>query len=101
MSSLLEIYDDKELKKKVETLDLGEIEVGTTVKKIYYIKNTTGGTITRLEFKIDSPYIKVVRAPKLLKPDEVGELELEIKPPLDIRKGLNTKVEISFRVIYS
>lgn len=97
---IFEVYKDSGLKERLAFFDVGEAEVGRKTVKIFYLKNITGGNITELTFKITSPYVTILEAPKTFEPEEVKQFKIEIAPPLGLKKGIRADVLIKAEIKY-
>ena len=91
----MKIYKNKELTEEVEILDLGIVEAGSSETFTYYICNDTMAQMKNLIFKVESPEVKIVEAPKELISKAVAELVIEWSPSVILKQGLKARLNIS------
>jgi len=91
----IEIYLDESLNKKVDSLDLGRVEVGTTMKFTVYVKNTDKEwSIDNLKATTENAEL-VFDIPSIIKANEVLEAFIYWTPKIGSRKPLTTDFHIS------
>lgn len=91
----MKLFEDKELKKEVEILNLGIVEAGEVASFTYYIYNETQAEMKTLSFKLDHPEVKVINAPKELASKAIAELVIEWSPSVTLKQGLKTRLNVS------
>jgi len=91
----MKLFEDKELKKEVEILNLGIVEAGEVASFTYYAYNETQAEMKTLLFKVDHPEVKVINAPVELAPKAIAELIIEWHPSVTLKQGLKARLNIS------
>lgn len=100
VEGIFNIWIEESPKAPIKFFDFGEVEAGVRTKRTFWLENITGGYLTNLSFHIDEESVKIIKAPKEFNPDEEKELVLEIKPSLNIRKGLKVPVSVEAKVTF-
>lgn len=110
MESYIKLFFDEELKEEMgDTYDFGRVFAGEKKIGKIYVYNNSNATYETIEFTPVKPVIKdeqtvyvehdevvVISAPGRLMAYEKGELILEYRPKIDIKKGLKgSKMEIT------
>lgn len=91
----IEIYANAELDKVTESLDLGRVEMGNTVKYTVYVKNPDKEwPISNITVENDNPELKF-DIPSIIKPDSVVEGYIFWSPKIGSRKPLVTDFKIN------
>lgn len=92
---MIRLFIDEDTTKVVESLDLGRVELGSTVKYKMYMKNTDKEwSIHNIKLENVNPDLKF-DYPQSLEADEVKEVHIYWTPKLDSRKPLNTEFKFS------
>ena len=92
---MIRIYLDKETNQVVESLDLGRVSLGETIKYTMFIKNTdTEWPVHNIKIENDNPELRF-EAPEMLKANEVKEVYVFWTPKLDSRRPLRTEFKFS------
>lgn len=99
---LIEIYEDSQGKDKIDKIVFPSVEVGKDKisKQIVWVKNISEYPLSNLEFIPKNPNVKVVSSPIALEPDQLKILKLIWKPSLNLKKRLETTLEIRGKLIY-
>ena len=96
----MKLYDSQGLDNEITELDLGIIEVGSVKEYTFYVVNDTKATLEDLVFKINHSEVEINKAPKTLKPDEMGRIELQWNSEVKIEEGLKTKLIVTASEIW-
>lgn len=88
----MRLFQDKECSVPLETVDFGEVEVGTSTTLKLWLQNDSYGVLHKIKVECSDPTVKTA-CPDALKPKEVGEVVLTWTPELDRRKGLHCDVK--------
>jgi len=100
MESVLKLYEDKELTKEIEILDLGIVPAGESRKFTFYLKNDSLAFIKEIVIDIDHNEVFVVEAPMELYPQTEEEIVIRWDCSVTLREGLKTKINITAKEIY-
>jgi len=96
-----QLYEDRKGEYPIENVVFDEIiEVGSTVEKIFYLKNISENPIDKIEVKIEDPDANVVIDKDILQSGEIAEVKVYWSPSEDRRHGLNAPIKIRGRVLY-
>lgn len=97
----MKLYKDKDLKEELDSIEeLGIGVAGETKRYTFYIHNDTKATVDNLRFDIYHKEVKVIEAPKVLKPNETAPLTIEWKPSVTVKQGLKAELKIHGFEVY-
>jgi len=92
---MLKIYLNPEADKLIESLDLGRVSLGESVKYTVYMKNTDPEwSIHNIKIENANPELRF-EAPETLKPNEVQEVHVYWTPKITNRKPLRAEFKFS------
>jgi len=92
---MIKIYNDEKADTLVESLDLGRVELGKTMKYTVFIKNTdTEWPVRNIKIENTNNELKF-EAPETLEANEVKEVYVYWTPKLDSRRPLRTEFKFS------
>jgi|TARA_R110000737_G_scaffold54598_1_gene76908 hypothetical protein len=92
---MIRIYTDKQTDNVIESLDLGRVSLGETIKYTMFMKNTdTQWPVHNIKIENANPELRF-DIPDMLKANEVKEVFVYWTPKLDSREPLLTKFEFS------
>jgi hypothetical protein len=83
----------------LETVDFGEVEVGTSADLKLWLQNDSYALLRKIKVECDDPTVKI-SYPSVLKSNEVTEVSLVWTPELDRRKGLHCNVTVEGVEVY-
>ena len=75
---------------ETDTVDFGEVDIGTTKVMLLYIENATSALLRDIVIKIDDNSVKLVELPKEVQPNTIEPFKVSWTPKL--KKGLKTKI---------
>jgi len=98
----MKIYTDSELKTELKTIDFGIVKVGETQINTYYLFNDSGTEVRDIKVSIDNQKEVSVQMTQTSLPTKGSTpFTLTYTPTLEIKKGLNTQLQITANEIYS
>ena len=83
---------------EIDTLDFGEVDIGTTKVIPLYIENATSALLKDISIEIDDSTVKLVELPKEVQPNTIEPFKVSWTPKL--KRGLKTKIRGSAYEIY-
>jgi len=95
----MQFFKDKDCKMRAESLDFGEVQVGTSQSVKVFLKNDSQGELRKIEIVVSDPNVKV-SASKSLKSGEIGEVEFTWIPQLEVKRGLKCGFEAKAEEVY-
>lgn len=92
---MIKLFVDEDTTKVVESLDLGRVELGNTIKYKIYMKNTDPEwAVHNIKLENNNPELKF-DYPQILRANEVKEVFVYWTPKLDSRKPLETEFKFT------
>ena len=88
----MRLFQDSKCSVPLETVDFGEVEVGTSVTLKLWLQNDSNGILRKIKVESSEPTVKTT-CPDALKPKEGAEVTLTWTPELGRRKGLHCDVK--------
>jgi hypothetical protein len=88
----MKIYLDKNLEKEVQDLEFGTVEAGEPQQFTFYLFNDSLGELVELEFSTSSLEVKIISAPKEMKPRGIGEIVIEYSPNVILEQKLKAEL---------
>ena len=88
----MRIYRDRDLTKRIETLDFGILPAGETKTYSFWLYNETDAHIKELEIKIDHDELSIIESPDELLPNASGELKIKWRPSITLKEGLKANL---------
>jgi hypothetical protein len=89
------IYEDQNLTKPIDRLDLGIVPGGETRRYSLWIMNDNGTLVKDLKFSVDHKEVKIIQAPEQMQPLERHEIILEWTPSVTLKEGLKTELKLN------
>ena len=96
----MKIYTDKEMKNEVDTLNLQTVLAGESKTVEFYVYNELEVRVEELAFIINNPEVTIMNSPKTLQPKELGTLQINWHPKVNVKKGLKTELQIKGFEVY-
>jgi len=98
----MKIFTDAELKNELTTIDFGIVKVGETKINTYYLFNDSGTEVRDINVAVDNKKEVSVQLTNTSLPKSGSTpFTLTYTPTLEIKKGLNTQLQITANEIYS
>jgi hypothetical protein len=92
---MIKIFTDKDTQTVVESLDLGRVDLGKTIKYTMYMKNTdVEWPMNNIHIENTNPELRF-EYPEYLQANEVKEINIFWTPKLNSRKPLDTKFKFT------
>ena len=88
----MRLFQDKECSVPLETIDFGEVEVGSSTTLKLWLQNDSYALLRKIKVECSETSVKTT-GPDALNPKEGGEVTLIWTPELDRRKGLHCDVK--------
>ena len=95
----MQFFKDKDCKVRAESLDFGEVQVGTSQSVKVFLKNDSQGELRKIQITVSDPNVKI-SASKNLKSSEIGEVEFVWVPQLEVKRGLKCGFEVTAEEVY-
>lgn len=96
----MKIYSNKDLSEEIKTLELGTVKAGEKKEFTFYVYNESLGELVNLEFSTSAIEVKILSAPREMKPKSVGEIVIEYAPLVTIEQGLKTDINIKGNTLF-
>jgi len=97
----MKLFEDKLLTKEVTSVDMGIVLAGDTKRSVFYLYNDTLAECVEIVPVISNKEVKILKCPSKLQSKQVGDIELEWAPALNIKKGLKTEINFKYFELYS
>ncbi len=96
----MKIYSSKDLTEEVRDLDLGTVKAGEKKEFTFYAYNESLGELVNLEFSTSAMEVKIISAPREMKPKSIAEIVIEYAPLITIEQGLKTDINIKGNTLF-
>lgn len=98
----MKIYKDKNLTKELEgnIFDLGIVPAGESKEYNFWVLNESPSHLIDLKFIVEHDEVKILKYPKELHSNSVGELVIKWSPSVTLKQGLETKVRVTGKELW-
>ena len=96
----MKIFNDKQLKNEITSLDFGIVLAGESKTYDFYIQNDSLAILQSLSFKITHPEIKILEAPTDIFAGAAEKIVIEWSPTITLKESLKAKLEVDGFELY-